>query len=294
MITMPSPILYAVDPHLGRLDYDSLSDQALMEMLVEHVERDDIDDIKDSNGNFTDVCEWDDVECKHGRVVRVDLSQRFFQKFKPFPFEFIPPGVKSLVLEDCCLYGTLDTSLLPQGISEEICLTDNDLFGSVDFQGLPRNLEFLILDQNKFGGSCTIADLPSTLLHFSIDNNEFSGEIVIDDLPSKIREVSVENNHLTGSIAINKLPQEMEFLSLAGNSFSGEFQLMEFPRNLRVINIASTKMSKAAVLRRATGKMDFTLYHDFIICVRDENGKKHNWERKIVKQKMDNYMSLSG
>ena len=284
--------LYTVDPSLGRLDYDSLSDQALMEMMLEHIVQDDIDDIKESNGNYKDACEWEDVICEDGRVQKVNLSRRFFEKIKQFPFEFIPPGVKSFVMDECFLYGTLDTSLLPQGMSDALCLIDNDLYGSVDFQGLPRNLEFLILDQNKFSGSCTIADLPSTLVHFSIEDNEFGGEIVLDDLPSKIRKVSVVNNHLTGPIVISKLPQKLDFLSLASNPFSGEFQLMEFPPRLRSVNIAATKMSETAVLRHATGPMEFTLYHDFITSVVDENGEKHKWERKIQKRKVDDDSSL--
>ena len=292
-MTMLIPSLHAVDPSLGRLDYDSLSDQALMEMMVEHIVQDDIDDIKDANGNFKDACEWKSMECTDGRVTVLEFVQRRFEPNKKFPFKFIPPCVLSFVMESCDIYGTLDTSLLPQSMSHMFSVTINELFGPLDFQGFPRNLKYLYLEENKFSGSCILANLPPALLEFTFVSNEFSGEIQIDDLPPALVKASVENNKLTGPIVITKLPQELEVLFLAKNSFSGEFQLFTFPPRLRVIDISSTKMSAKAVVRHATAPMHFALLHDFMISVVNENGDKHAWERKIKERIVSNANSLT-
>ena len=273
--------LHTVDPSLGRLDYDSLSDQALMEMLVTHIEDDDIDDIKDANGNFKDACDWKYVECVDGRVTVIDFDGRLFEPDEQFPFEFIPSCVEEISMEACYLEGTVNTWMLPRGMCDGLFLNANDLDGSLDFQGFPRKLKYLFLEENMFCGSCTFADLPPTLIEFSVETNQFSGEIVIDDLPFALTKVSVKNNKLTGSIVIKKLPLELEVLFLAQNSLSGEFQLFVFPPHLRVIDISSTKMSAKAVLHNATAPMRFTLWHDCITRVVDESGGNHIWERKI-------------
>ena len=284
--------LHAVDPSLGRLDYDSLSDQTLMEMLVAHIGQAETFDIKDANGNFKDACEWGPVECKDDRVTSVNLCGRAFEREKQFPFEFIPPSVEYLNLEECNLYGTLDTSLLPQSMSDAFSLTINELYGPLDLQGFPRKLKYLYLEENKFSGSCILANLPPALLEFTFESNEFSAEIQIDDLPPALVKASVENNKLTGPIVITKLPQELEVLFLAKNSFSGEFQLFAFPPRLRVLDISSTKMSAKAVVRNATAPMHFALLHDFITSVADESGKEHAWSTKINERVVANYRNI--
>ena len=52
------------DPALGRLDYDSLSDQACMEMLIDGFsDTGKALSYQDKNGAYFDVCEWPDVTC---------------------------------------------------------------------------------------------------------------------------------------------------------------------------------------------------------------------------------------
>ena len=284
--------LHAVDPSLGRLNYNLLSDQALMEMLVAHMGQAETFDIKDANGNFKDACEWGPVECKDDRVTSVNLCGRAFEREKQFPFEFIPPYVDCLNLEECKLYGTMDTSLLPPSMSDAFSLTINALYGPLDFQGFPRKLKYLYLEENKFSGSCILADLPPALLEFTFESNEFSGEIQIDDLPPALVKASVENNKLIGPIVIMKLPQAMEVLHLNRNAFSGEFQLFAFPPRLRVIDISSTKVSANAVLQHTTEPMHFTLVHDNVASVADESGKEHAWSTRIKEKVVENYRNI--
>ena len=66
-----TPHLLAVDPSLGRLDYESLSDQALMEMLIDALPTEEKAMFKDANGNFQDVCEWTNMDCTDERVTEV-------------------------------------------------------------------------------------------------------------------------------------------------------------------------------------------------------------------------------
>ena len=134
----------AIDPALGRLDYESLSDQTLMEILVDEMNEDSKDTLKDKNGNFKDVCEWFTpfhstearIQCESERVVGVKIAWSF-PSGKPFPFQFLPPLVTKLLSRSCGLNGTLDTMDLPRSLSE-IDVRNNNLYGSFHCENLPE------------------------------------------------------------------------------------------------------------------------------------------------------------
>ena len=111
-IRMLCTVLTSVDPTLGRLDYDSLTDQALMEMLIHGIDEDYIDEFQDENGNFFDVCEWYSITCTDSRVTRICLNGYDIYT-TPFRFDFIPPLVTSFEAYECNLSGTLNASILP-------------------------------------------------------------------------------------------------------------------------------------------------------------------------------------
>ena len=107
-----STILLSIDPALGRLDYDSLSDQALMEMLIDGMEDEYKKEFQDKSGNFKDLIDWPGIQLHGDRVICITMWYRRFCD-KQFPFQFIPEMVKGLFIEHCNAHGTLGTSLLP-------------------------------------------------------------------------------------------------------------------------------------------------------------------------------------
>ena len=97
--------ILSIDPALGRLDYDSLSDQALMEMLVEGIAQSKKAEFQDTHGNYRDTCDWSGTFCKDERVTGIVLSWKEFGE-RQFPFDVIPPLVERFIMKESNLHGT--------------------------------------------------------------------------------------------------------------------------------------------------------------------------------------------
>ena len=223
--------LLAADPSLGRLDYESLPDQALMEMLVEDLNAKIKEDIQDTKGNFHDVCEWQSwcglyTECVDERVTAICFQGNLFNE-KQFRFDFIPALVEEFTVNRCALHGTLDTAHLPASLVT-IDVGNNELHGSLKFAQFPRKLQRIAIYVNAFCGSCVLGDLPPTLRTFSARMNKFSGEVSLNNLPKEMEGLYLMNNHLSGSVRIENLPKTMCDLHICDNALSGEFQLLDF------------------------------------------------------------------
>ena len=272
--------LLCVDQSLGRLDYDSLSDQALMEMLIDGMDEQEKQRYQDENKNFLDVCEWDAVECEGDRVTEIALSESKFTA-KQFPFLYMPPLVTYFKILVSNLHGTLDTKTLPRNLTY-FYVGNNMLNESVSFADFPPQIDYICLSYNAFCGKCALSDLPATVTDFYAARNRFCGEIALNDLPPAMLYLFLAGNALTGSINIERLPKSIDIIDLSQNSFSGEFHLHTFPEYLRRIDIRKNELSEIAVLAVTTEKMHFHLENDCIQSVVDEEGNRHKWHEKIV------------
>ena len=280
-------LIRSVDPSLGRLDYHSLSDQALMEMLIEPMEDEEKDILKDgegfSIGNFLDVCEWECIECKDDRVTRVHIFGFEFTK-KRVPFEFIPPLVDRFQVSDCKAHGTVDTSKLPKDL-ETFEVDVNDLEGSLNFKGFPRKLRIINISENYFSGSCALSNLPDTLTHFIVSGNNLSGEITLNALPGALQWLNLSKNLLEGQVHIESLPNSIETIHLSDNAFSGEFRLLSLPSSLEKINLAKNALDETAVLLRSDKERYFWVISEDIMKIVDEKGNAHPWQAEILEKK---------
>ena len=226
----------SIDPAIGRLDYDSLSDQALMEMLVTDMDPIEIETYQDDNGNFKDVCEWVGVKCSDSRVTDVDLSNGHYPEVQ-FRFEFVPPLVVRFRAQRIHMCGTIDTSVLPLQL-EILDVPENILGGTLSFKAFPRSLKEIYLFENCFIGSCVLEDLPEGLTVFCASRNGFSGELAFVSVPPKMTELYLDDNELTGSIMISCLSKSMMNIDLSDNAFSGDFCMLSFPESLRLIDVS--------------------------------------------------------
>ena len=274
------PPLLSIDPALGRLDHHSLSDQALMEMLISGMDEEDQEYYQDGNDNFLDVCEWSVVTCTDERVTAVNVRYKEFGETQ-FPFRFIPPNVSHFQGEGSNLHGTLDTAELPQSLLD-FNVADNKLHGTLNWKGLPQKLEILIIHGNKFCGSLALSDLPRSLKDFEAGENQFSGEISLNDLPPALEELWLYGNSLTGSIYIEKLPESIKNISLDENSLSGDFRMDTFPANLSRLDVSKNAFSPKVVLGKSNRAIHFKIKIDDVSAVVDENGDKHDWHEDIV------------
>ena len=262
--------LLFIDPALGRLDHALLSDQALMEMLIDGMHRYYIKVYQDDTGNFLDACDWCGIECEDDRVLEISLNYYKFSK-TPFPFDFIPPLVTFFEAHASQLTGTLDASNLPQNLQHFHCST-NKLEGTLCWKDLPRGLEDIIIGENAFYGSCLLSDLPRSTIDFIADGNKFSGEIFLDALPPELENLWLHKNKLSGPIRIGKLPASIKTLDLSCNAFTGDFVMLSAPQSLQRVNIAKNAMSTNAVFAKGTNYLHIKLMSDGIASVVDEEG----------------------
>ena len=265
----------AIDPSLGRLDYESLSDQALMEMLIDQMCFKEKNYFQDENGNYKDVSEWPGVQCSDSdddRVVEIELYGLTFSA-KQFPFNFIPPMVSYFGASQSNLQGTLEASHLPSKLTA-LYISHNKLHGPLNFAKFPRQMGTLYMGANKFCGSLRLSDLPRSLTHFSAANNQFCGEISLNDLPQAMEFFDVSNNMLTGPVHIERLPQGIKSIDLSNNGFLGTLRLMTIPENLFTIDARGNALSTTAVLS-VHGAAHFRILG--IARMVDADGNVHDW-----------------
>ena len=279
-------LLFAIDPFLGRLDYESLSDQALMEMLIDGMKQKYKKAFKDRNGNYLDKCEWKSihgscVDCVDECVTEVQFWALLFLE-KQFPFEFIPPLATIFATERCSLHGKLDASMLPQGLVT-FSVRDNKLHGSISARDFPRALKTIRIECNEFCGSIVLSDLPANLGDFIAERNAFSGEISLENLPKKMVYLILNKNKLSGPLHIEHLPDSMRGINLADNLFEGNLRFLNFPPHLISLSV-SASLSGIAVLRATSEPMHFTLKYKGVKTVLDENGKTHAWAKQVIQQ----------
>ena len=279
--------LFAADPALGRLDADSLSDQALMEMLVDGMKDPSKKKLQDDKGNYKDVSEWASsgsvqVVFVDDRVTQIEFKWMAYTD-KQFPFAFIPPLVTSFSLIGCSLHGTLETAVLPQNLLH-LNVRTNKLHGPLNFKGFPRKLQILSIGGNCFSGNCALGELPSTLVRFAANDNYFEGELSLNDLPEALESLEVARNQLSGSLEILRLPQGLRVMQLQENNFWGDLRLLALPPSLRGVNVGENELSGRAVLLgvQSYKSMHFDLLYDFVTTVLDEGGRRHAWEGNII------------
>ena len=267
---------YIVDPSLGHLDYESLSDQSLMEMLVTGMDEASLSGAQDANGNFKDVCEWKDVRCTNDRVTKVFM---YFLEFTggQFAFEWIPPLVRELTLNACGLRGTLDTAALPP-VLVDFQVPGNRLHGELDWKALPRKLEKLIICRNEFTGSCVLADLPDTLIILQAEKNKFSGVLNLEKLPAALKSLDLCQNELHGSIHIEGLPQSMGKIALKGNAFTGDLRIVDYPESLQTLAVEDNRLSGTAVLSEVQGRPPHFLWNIGLSVAIEADGSFHEWQ----------------
>ncbi|KNH04089.1 hypothetical protein XU18_4603 [Perkinsela sp. CCAP 1560/4] len=122
--------LNTADPSLGRVDLESLPQQALMEMLIEGITNKyeicgDADEPKD-------IEEWKGVSIEDGQVVEIDWDQLYLEG--SLHLEWLPSSVKMFGIRwNYKITGTLDCASLPTSLKnlDLQCLYRIDLLGKL-------------------------------------------------------------------------------------------------------------------------------------------------------------------
>ena len=245
-------LLQSLDPSIGRFDFNCISDQQMMELLVADLDKKTLRAMR-RNGDFKPIAEWQicktvgDIE---STVIELNIPYHYKGTLA---LEYIPKSVTVCqIIGD--LYGTLETQTLPRSLLfllieltnisgaidltqlpeclETLILDQSRFTGSLDLGSLPNNLRQLSLLKNSFRGSISLENLPESLIILHLQGNQLIGSIRLDALPSNIAELNLSENQLRGELNFDALPSSLERLSVGGNYFSGEFRLTRPPEAL--------------------------------------------------------------
>ncbi|KNH08111.1 leucine-rich repeat protein [Perkinsela sp. CCAP 1560/4] len=186
--------LDAADPSLGRVDLESLPQQALMEMVIEGITNKE--QICGDANEPKDIEEWEGVGIEDGQVVEI-FWQRFDLKGE-LHFEWLPSSVREFHAFKNGLTGTLDLASFPTSM-KELSLGLNALIGSIILERFPKNMEVFRVFQNQLSGPLKLESLPDTLTDFIAGYNQFTGSVNLTQLPAALSFLDLENNRLSAN-----------------------------------------------------------------------------------------------
>ena len=271
-------LLTLVDPSaLGRLDYLSMSQQALMECLVAQLNENSLQTFRDENKNFKDISEWDGVKCDdEGDVVQIEWSNAGRHGLEgSIDFQWIPPTVQNLELQahrfEPSLIGSLDVRVLPRSLQVlriyiyqshpvgEITISGSfsDLPESMEtlyalgctlhmplcLFGIPQRLHKIHIIYHEFGNIDLRCD-STALTNLTLTNGSKQGTVSFLASPPMLASLDLTENRLVGSVSFQGLPDCLEGISLGENSFHGTIVFEDLPSSLRFIQLHTTKFEK--------------------------------------------------
>ena len=254
-------LIYADDESLGRLTYDNLSEQALMEIAVEGLSEETKKQFQDSHGSYLDVSDWNGINMcsNYDTEERTEIVNEI--KFSGETFE-----------------GTLDLSFLPPRLRRFQVPQNDSLQGTLDTSKLPIGLWEFDISKNKFDGSVEFAGLPRMLSHFRIPSNEFSGSCDFTKLPPNLQQIDISKNKFSGSVNLEELPKDITVIDMSFNRFSGQFTLATLgTKRLRTVDARRNEFSGTAVLRKHI-LTRFLFGGNRIERIFDQHGKPHRFE----------------
>ncbi|KNH04475.1 leucine-rich repeat protein [Perkinsela sp. CCAP 1560/4] len=260
--------LQSADSSLGRLDYASLSQEALMEMLIEGIENKE--KICGDASEMREVNEWNGVELEMEKFHTIHWDNYGLEG--SLHWEWTPSTLTVFSVCKNKLVSTIDLSILPASVRHlslnynrfngSICLKDlpkeidsvnlslNQLIGSLDLRDLPASLKNLLAFSNKFTGGIDLTRLPAELTKLDLSYNALSGTVELGDLPKGLKYMRIDNNNFSGPLNLTSLPDGMVELHVNRNSFSGPVDFMHLPDEMRFIDLRSNQLCGEATIPR--------------------------------------------
>ena len=193
--------LFASDSsHLGRLDYTSLSTQALMEIFIEGIENREV--ICRSAEEPADFDKWkgfwySEDQPADGAEKQFESSWVDLALVGTIDLQWLPPTVLSLDIDDNQLSGSLNLTALPPSIQVLDC-RNNAFSKEIDLCHLPAEIELLDLSVNQLSGSLNLEKLPTSMEELLLNANRFTGTVCLRHLPPNLVDLSVSENELSG------------------------------------------------------------------------------------------------
>ena len=263
--------LQAVDPSLGRFDRNALTDQMLMELLIEPFDGPSKQRFLDSAGHIADACVWLGVFCSDaGDVESVFISEKVAPSIN---LQFLPSKLLCFSIRGHALDGSLDVHDLPATLMD-YDIADNKICGELDLPALPRAMRLLCVEFNLLTGTLDLKSLPPSLETFYGASNQFTGSISLTSLPEGLEELSLSNNMLSGEICLDSLPLMLQEIRLDRNHLTGEFSFRFPPSTSFYITARQNRFVGTAVVYRGGENNARILPNAGLTSIVDENRKE--------------------
>ena len=228
-------LINAVDDTLGRLDFQTLTTQAKMEILIAGLSSTSRQTYCDASGNYKDVCEWKGVECTDGNVTGIQWAESIRNicfDLEEIYLDYLPETIQEFNVENCRYKGTLQMAFLPLHFFSVSC---NNLKGSLDLAAMPPQMVHFDVLLNEFSGSVLLNALPESLQHLQIGGNDFHGEIHFEALPQSCEFVSTYKTQLSGNLNFAGMPRALKVLKTRKSRFSGDLCLKGLSTSLTAV-----------------------------------------------------------
>ena len=213
--------IHAADSPLGRVDRTSLSDRALVELLVEHFS--DWEMFLDENGAYFDITLWEDFAFDaSGAVTHIALDAHFDAMVSgSIDFQYVPASAVMFNIANRRLEGSLDTSILPHPL-KYLFARYNKLSGGFDCTSLPPAMSVVDISYNCFQGELDFTALPVSIHKMHLRVNNFLGTIDVSACPEGMREIDLRQNSIACVIA--KVSSDIPVVRLDGNKLENGVQ----------------------------------------------------------------------
>ena len=209
-------LLFSLDSSLGKVSYRLLSDQTLMEMLIEGFDDKIKKHYQDSEGTYLNVCKCSGIACDSDeRVIKINVDSE--NSSGSLELGCVPPNVKVLGINSWGkseLTGSVDLTHLPD-VMESLCVSGNQLTGEIDLTRLPGEMESVYLDNNHFTGEIDLAHLPHEMEYLYLSRNRLSGSLFIWNLPPRMSFIDMRFNHFNAIAVVN--PEIHATINLKGS-----------------------------------------------------------------------------
>ena len=211
----------AIDPSLGRMDRSTLSQQALMELLIDGIRYKRL--FEENHKNYKDIAGWCGVTLSEsGAVESICWGGMNLDGF--LDWQWIPRTVVSFDATSTFVKGSLDVAALPEGL-ETLYLAQNRLCEAVDLTALPKKIKALNLSYNRLKGSVVLTSLPQQIEKLHAEGNFFTGTIDLELLPESLESLRLAANMLSGTLCFENIPRNCKIISLQENDFQGVVQV---------------------------------------------------------------------
>ena len=224
---------------LGRVDFHSLPQQALMEIMISDLIRPDL--FRKECGQYHKINRWSGLLLTSDENVKA-ISWSHYQLKGTIYFEWVPETVEKFVVDGNRLRCTINLYLLDRTALKTLNVDRNELHGSVDLTHLPQVMESLSLAVNQLTGSIDLTRLPDSLRLLDLRLNQLSGSVNLTKLPKMMNWLNIMNNELEGTIDLSSLPQYMRNMYLNHNAFEGDLRLSHLPSALHWIDLSENQL----------------------------------------------------